>query len=140
MANEGNPKKFLQEALDELKAGQEAIAERQKHIRIADQSEYHWRTVEAHKVGGLGDDDEDAKRIKEVERDVAQQINRDKKKPVRERRPQPPSSLPQCCHSGHTGHHNCLSRCCYHQCHRLLGNQDFTGRQGLVSIVTKLGT
>ena len=45
VANEGNPKKFLQEALDELKEGQEAIAERQKHIHIADQSEYHWRTV-----------------------------------------------------------------------------------------------
>ena len=94
VANEGNPKKFLQEALDELKEGQEAIAKRQKHIRIADQSEYHWRTVEAYKVGGLGDNDEDAKKIKEAERDVAQQINRDKKKPIRERRPQPPPSLP----------------------------------------------
>ena len=52
VANEGNPKKFLQEALDELKKGQEAIAEGKKHIRIVDQSEYHWRTVEAYKVGG----------------------------------------------------------------------------------------
>ena len=54
-----------------MKEGQEAIAVRQKHIRIADQSEYHWRMVEAYKVGGLGDNDEDAKRIKEAERDVA---------------------------------------------------------------------
>ena len=63
-AADGKSKKFLQEALDELKADQEAIAVRQKHIRIADQSEYHWWTVEAYKVGGLGDNDEDAKRIK----------------------------------------------------------------------------
>ena len=66
-------KKFPKEALDELQEGQHAIAERQKHIRIADQSEYHWRTVEAYKTGGLGDNEEDAKRIKEAERDVAQQ-------------------------------------------------------------------
>ena len=52
-ATDGNLKKFLQEALDELKEGQEAIAERQKHIRIADQSEYHWGMVEVYKVGGL---------------------------------------------------------------------------------------
>ena len=52
MATDGNLKKFLQEALDELKEGQEAIAERQKHIHIADQSEYHWGMVEVRKVGG----------------------------------------------------------------------------------------
>ena len=51
-ATYGDSKKFLQEALDELKEGQEAIAKRQKHIHIADQSEYHWRTVEAYKFGG----------------------------------------------------------------------------------------
>ena len=45
--------------------------------------------VEAYKVGGLGDNDEDVKRIKEVERDVAQQMSRDKRKPNRERRAQP---------------------------------------------------
>ena len=45
VANEGDSKKFLQETLDELKEGQGAIAERQKCIRIADQSEYHWRIV-----------------------------------------------------------------------------------------------
>ena len=58
MAKDGDLKKFLQEALDELKEGQEAISERQKHIRIADQSEYHWRMVEAYKVGGLGDNED----------------------------------------------------------------------------------
>ena len=51
LATDGDSKKFLQETLDELKEGQKVIAERQKHNRIADQSEYHWRTVEAYKVG-----------------------------------------------------------------------------------------
>ena len=73
-ATDGDLKKCLQEALDELKEGQEAIAKRQKHIRIADQSEYHWWTVEAYKVGGLEDNDKDTKRIKEAERDVAQEV------------------------------------------------------------------
>ena len=43
--------------------------------------------VETYKVGGLGDNDEDAKKIKQAERDVALQINRDKRKPNKERRP-----------------------------------------------------
>ena len=87
MANEGDSKKILQEALDELKEGQEAITERQRHIHFADLSEYHWQTVEVYKVGGLGNNDEDAKRIKEAERDVAQQINRDKKANQRQENP-----------------------------------------------------
>lgn len=116
-ATDGDSKKLLQEALDELKEGQEAIAERQKHIRIADQSEYHWRTVEVYKCGGLGDNDEDAKRIKEAERDVASQINRDKRKPNKERRPPPPPRHPIYCHSGHQGCHS-LPKCCYLHCRR----------------------
>ena len=39
MATDGDSKKFLQEALDELKEGQGAIAERQRHVCIAGQSE-----------------------------------------------------------------------------------------------------
>ena len=66
---DSDSKKFLKEALEELQEGVDVVAERQKHIRIADQSEYHWRTVEAYKVGALGDSDDDAKKIKEAERD-----------------------------------------------------------------------
>ena len=94
---DGDSKKFLQKALEELKEGQEAIAERQNHIRIADLSEQHWWTVKAYKVGGQGDNDGDAKMIKEVERDAASQINRDKWKPNKERKlpllPPPPHML-----------------------------------------------
>ena len=87
---DSDSKKFLKEALEELQEGINMVAERQKHIRIADQSEYHWRTVEAYKVGALGDSDEDVKKIKEAERDVAHQMSREKKKPNRESRPPPP--------------------------------------------------
>ena len=61
-------KKTVDEALEELKEGASAIAERQKHIRIADQSEYHWRTVEAYKSGGIADNEEDAKKLKQAEK------------------------------------------------------------------------
>ena len=71
---DSDSKKFLKEALEELQEGINVVAKRQKHIRIADQSEYHWRTVEAYKVGALGDSDEDVKKIKEAERDVAHQM------------------------------------------------------------------
>ena len=46
--------------------------------------------MEAYKVGALGDSDEDAKKIKEAERDVVHQLSREKKKPNREGRPPPP--------------------------------------------------
>ena len=89
---DSDSKRFPKEALEELQEGMDVVAERQKHIRIADQSEYHWRTVEAYKVGALGDSNKDAKKIKEAERDVAHQLSREKKKPSgRERRPPLPS-------------------------------------------------
>ena len=87
---DSDSKKFLKEALEELQEGINVVAERQKHIRIADQSEYHWRMMEAYKVGALGDSDEDVKNIKEAESDVAHQMSREKRKPSRESRPPPP--------------------------------------------------
>ena len=96
--------------------------------------------METYKVGGLGDNDEDAKKIKEAERDVAQQINRDKKKPIRERRPQAlpslPPMLPQWMHGAPQLPQQMLLSP-VPQAPRQLG---FTGCQGLVSIVMKLDT
>jgi len=45
-------KKLVQEAINELQEGMDAISERQKHIHIADSSRFHWRTVEVLKAGG----------------------------------------------------------------------------------------
>ena len=61
-------KKIVEETLEELKEGSKAIAERQKHIRIADQSEFHWRTVEAYKSAGIAGNEEDAKKLKQAEK------------------------------------------------------------------------
>ena len=60
---DSDSKKFLEELQESINM----VAKRQKHIRITNQSEYHWWTVEACKVGALGDSDEDIKKIKEAD-------------------------------------------------------------------------
>ena len=93
-------KKIVDEALEELKEGASAIAERQKHIRIADQSEYHWRTVEAYKSGGIADNEEDAKKLKQAEKSAEQEALKEKQKAAtaaalaKARRPPPPPPMP----------------------------------------------
>jgi len=44
-------KKLVQEAVDELQEGMDAISKRQKHIQIADSSRLHWRTMAVLKAG-----------------------------------------------------------------------------------------
>ena len=90
-------KKIVEEALDELKEGVSTIAERQKHIRIADQSEYHWRTVEAYKSGGIADSEEDAKKLKQAEKSVEQEAFKERQKAAalaKSKRPPPPPPMP----------------------------------------------
>ena len=93
-------KKIVDEALEELKEGASAIAERQKHIRIADQSEYHWRTVEAYKSGGIADNEKDAKKLKQAEKSAEQEALKEKQKAAtaaalaKARRPPPPPPMP----------------------------------------------
>ena len=98
VANEGDSKKFLQEALNELKEGQRIIAERQKCIRIADQSGYYWRTVEAYKVGGWATTMKTPRESRR-QREMFPCRLIGIKKPTRERRVQPlPPVLPQWAH------------------------------------------
>ena len=66
LAPAGEKEKIVEETLEELKEGTNAIAERQKHIRIADQSEFHWWTVEAYESAGIADNKEDAKKLKQA--------------------------------------------------------------------------
>ena len=90
-------RKIVKEAMDELKEGASAIAERQKHIRIADQSEYHWRTVEAYKSAGIVDSEEDAKKLKQAEKSAEQEALREKQKAAamaKAKRPPPPPPMP----------------------------------------------
>ena len=81
----------------ELKGGADAIAERQKHIRIADQSEYHWRTMEAYKSTGITDNKEDAKKLKQAEKSAEQEALKERQKAAalsKSRRPPPPLPMP----------------------------------------------
>ena len=74
-------RKTVDEALEELKEGASAIAERQKHIRIADQSKYYWQTVEAYKSGvGIADNEEDAKKLKQAEKSAEQGALKEKQR------------------------------------------------------------
>ena len=66
-------KDLVQEAIDKLQEGMDAISERQKHIRIADSLRFHWKTVEVLKAGGLGITGDEKKWVKEVVRDLADQ-------------------------------------------------------------------
>ena len=90
-------KKIVEEALEELKEGVGTIAERQKHIPIADQSEYHWRTVEAYKSRGIADSEEDAKKLKQAEKSAEQEVFKERQKAAalaKSKRPPPPPPMP----------------------------------------------
>ena len=80
-----------------------SFAERQKHICIADQAKNSWKAVDAYKRAGLGDNEEDNKRIKladeEAEEDLAQErkaerAGRQKSMPPSQFIPQPQISFP----------------------------------------------
>ena len=90
-------KKIVEETVMELKEGADAIAEMQKHIRIADQSEYHWRMVEAYKSAGITDNEEDAKKLKQAERSAKQETLKERQKAAdlsKSRTPPPPLPIP----------------------------------------------
>ena len=57
---------------EEISKGQLKMAERQKHILLADQSEFGWATINEYKKHELAEDSEDEKRIyKSEQRDKA---------------------------------------------------------------------
>ena len=58
----------------------ELLVERQKHILLADKSEYGWSTVEEYKQHDLADDSEDEKRIYSAERRARAVMSSRKKK------------------------------------------------------------
>ena len=66
-------KATLEKTIKELEEGVALIAQHQKFIRIANQSEHHWQTVAAYKGNDLAEDEEDAKRLEKAERTAEQQ-------------------------------------------------------------------
>ena len=61
-------KSNLEKVKSDLEEGEKSLVERQKHILLADKSEYGWNTVEEYKQHDLADDSEDEKRIYSTER------------------------------------------------------------------------
>ena len=54
-------KTTISQAMEEFKQDVAMINKRQKHIRIANQSEHHWVTVTAYIGSNVANDEEDAK-------------------------------------------------------------------------------
>ena len=73
-------KATLRQEMSELKEGKNIIANRKKHICIADQSEHHWQMVGVYKGSDVVDDKEDEKCIRIAERIAEQLVNREKRK------------------------------------------------------------
>ena len=95
LAPAGKKEKIVEEMLEELKEGTNSIVERQKHIRIADQSEFHWWTVEAYKSAGIADNEEDAKKLKQAEKSAKQEPLKERQKAAAlSKARRPPSPLP----------------------------------------------
>ena len=59
--------KDINKAQEVLQKGEKMLNERQKHILLADKSEFGWRTVNEYKKHDLADDSEDEKRILKFE-------------------------------------------------------------------------
>ena len=55
--------KAISKAQEEIKKGEQLLRERQKHILLADKSEYGWATVHEYKKHELADNSDDEKRI-----------------------------------------------------------------------------
>ena len=69
-------KATLEKAKKELEEGASALVERQKHIRIADQSEHSWETVAAY----IGSDVATAaRRIEKAEKTAEQRVSKRKR-------------------------------------------------------------
>lgn len=55
------------------------MAARQKHIRLADCSEYGWAMVEAYDNDELAEDPADEKKMADAEKEVARKVTRKRK-------------------------------------------------------------
>ena len=70
----------LEKAKNDLEEGEKLISERQKHILLADKSDYGWAMVVEYKKHSLADDSDDEKRIFKAESRARASVNALKKK------------------------------------------------------------
>ena len=73
-------KAIIEKAKKELEEDGTALAECQKHIRIADQSDHSWETVAAYLGNDITLDEEDAKRIEKAEKTAEHRVTKRKRK------------------------------------------------------------
>ena len=71
-------KATLEKVKKELEEGASALVERQKHIRIADQSEHSWETVAVYIGSDVATNEDDARRIEKAEKTVEQRVSKRK--------------------------------------------------------------
>ena len=72
----------IKSALESLKKGKEAIAERQNLIKIADQSELGWAVVNEYTADELADNSDDEKRMEKAEKAAERKAARKRKAPA----------------------------------------------------------
>ncbi len=72
-------KATLEKARKELEEGTNALAECQKQIRIADQSEHSWETVAAYIGNDVATNEDDARRIEKAEKTAEQWVSKRKR-------------------------------------------------------------
>ena len=70
----------LEKVKNDLEEGEKLISERQKHILLADKSDYGWATVNEYKKHSLADGSDDEKRIFKAESRARTSVNTLKKK------------------------------------------------------------
>ena len=85
---------MIEEALEELRVGNDVIAEWQKHIRIADQSPHHWRMVKGCKKVLLEGSEEEDKRWKAAEKLAKQDVLQEKQWASTMAKPKVPPAFP----------------------------------------------
>ena len=81
-------KAIIKKAKKELEEGGTALAERQKHICIANQSDHSWETGPAYLGNNIASDEEDAKRIDKAKKTAEQRDTKRKRKAAAATAPQ----------------------------------------------------
>ena len=79
MPSSDGQKNALKRAVSHLDEGMKAIAKRQKHIKVADRSDYGWATVQAYDTDNLASGLDDEKRLEKAEKEAERQAAKKRK-------------------------------------------------------------
>ena len=82
-ASDALKQKLYEKVKVALESGTELVSKRVKGIKLADESEYGWVTVNEYLSDELASDSDDEKRIYRAERRAGRKINKEKRRRVR---------------------------------------------------------